>query len=67
MEYEKRIKELLDAVSTLLRSNNNLGERVSDLSGQLSQALDKIVILEAENARLSGELAIRKGCEIRKL
>ena len=30
MEYEKRIKELLDAVSTLLDSNNELGERLSE-------------------------------------
>lgn len=59
MEYEKCIKELLDAVSTLLKSNNSLVERVSDLSGQLPQALDKIVTLEEENARLSGVLAGR--------
>ena len=53
MEYEKRIKELLDAVSTLLESNNELG-------GRLSASLEKIEALEAENARLRGELAQRK-------
>ena len=41
MEYEKRIKELLDAVSTLLESNNELGGRLSAenarLRGELAQ------------------------------
>ena len=51
MEYEKRIKELLDAVSTLLDSNNELGERLSQ-SMEENQALkSRIAVLEGELSR----------------
>ena len=42
-QYQNQIKDLLQAVETLLNSNNAMGED-----------------LKAENAKLKGELAMRK-------
>lgn len=52
-QYQNQIKDLLQAVETLLKSNNAMGERVAQL--------EKIAEdLKAENAMLKGELAMRK-------
>ena len=52
-EYQKQIKDLLQAVETLLKSNKALGERVD----QLEKVAES---LKVENAKLEGELAMRK-------
>ena len=64
-QYQKQIKDLLQAVETLLKSNNAMGERVA----QLEKIAEDYEDLKAENAKLKGELAMRKrtqygkGCE----
>ena len=64
-QYQKQIKDLLQAVETLLKSNNAMGERVA----QLEKIAEDYEDLKAENAMLKGELAMRKrtqygkGCE----
>ena len=55
-EYQNRIKDLLNAVETLLKSNKALGERVSQLE-KMAEAYED---LKAQNAKLEGELAMRK-------
>lgn len=55
-EYQKQINDLLQAVETLLKSNNALGERVALLE-KVAEAYED---LKAENAKLKGELAMRK-------
>ena len=52
-EYQNQIKDLLQAVETLLKSNKALGERVD----QLEKVAES---LKVENAKLEGELAMRK-------
>ena len=54
-QYQNQIKDLLQAVETLLKSNNAMGERVAQL--EKVNRLDKI---KAENTKLKGELAMRK-------
>ena len=54
--YQNQIKVLLQAVETLLKSNNALGERVA----QLEKIVEDYEDLKAENAKLKGELAMRK-------
>ena len=55
-QYQNQIKDLLQAVETLLKSNNALGERVA----QLEKTVEDYEDLKAENAKLKGELAMRK-------
>ena len=55
-QYQKQIIDLLQAVETLLKSNNALGERVALLE-KVAEAYED---LKAENAKLKGELAMRK-------
>ena len=52
-DYQKRINDLLDAVSTLLDVNKAIGEK-------LDKATAAYEDLKAENAKLKGELAMRK-------
>ena len=49
MDYEKRIRELLEATSTLLESNRTLGEKVENL-------LDENAALHAKVDKLESEL-----------
>ena len=55
-KYQNQIKELLQAVETLLKSNTAMGERVA----QLEKIVEDYEDLKAENAKLKGELAMRK-------
>ena len=55
-EYQKQINDLLQAVETLLNSNKVMGERVAHLE-RVAEAYED---LKAENAKLKGELAMRK-------
>lgn len=55
-QYQNQIKDLLQAVETLLNSNNAMGERVA----QLEKIVEDYEDLKAENAKLKGELAMRK-------
>ena len=61
-QYQKQIKDLLQALETLLKSNNAMGERVAQLE-KLAEAYDD---LKAENEKLKGELAMRKRGQYRK-
>ncbi len=53
-QYQNQIKDLLQAVETLLKSNNAMGERVA----QLEKIVEDYEDLKAENAKLEGELAM---------
>ena len=55
-QYQNQIKDLLQAVETLLKSNKAMGERVT----QLEKIVEDYEDLKAENAKLKGELAMRK-------
>ena len=55
-EYQKQIKDLLQAVETLLNSNKAMGERVAQLE-KVAEAYDD---LKARYDKLEGELAMRK-------
>jgi hypothetical protein len=55
-DYINRINDLLQAVETLLKSNNAMGERVAQLE-KVSEAYED---LKARYDRLEGELAMRK-------
>ena len=55
-EYQKQIKDLLQAVETLLKSNNALGERVA----QLEKVAEAHEDLKSKYEKLEGELAMRK-------
>lgn len=55
-QYQNQIKDLLQAVETLLKSNNALGERVA----QLERVADAYENLKEKYAKLEGELAMRK-------
>ena len=55
-DYQDRINSLLDAVQTLLDANNAMGERMAQLE-KMAQGYEN---LKAENAKLKGELAMRK-------
>lgn len=54
-QYQNQLKDLLQAVETLLMSNNAMGKRVA----QLEEMVEDYEELKAENAKLKGELAIR--------
>lgn len=51
-QYQNQIKDLLQAVETLLKSNKAMGERVT----QLEKIVEDYEDLKAENAKLKGEL-----------
>ena len=55
-QYQNQITDLLQAVETLLKSNNAMCERVA----QLEKIVKDYDDLKAENAKLKGELAMRK-------
>ena len=61
-QYQKQVRDLLQAVETLLKSNNAMGERVT----QLEKIVEDYEDLKAENERLKGELAMRKRGQYRK-
>ena len=55
-DYQNQIKNLLQAVETLLKSNTAMGERMA----KLEKIAEEYDYLKAENAKLKGELAMRK-------
>ncbi len=55
-DYQKRIDDLLNAVTTLLNANNAMGEKLQKLE-KIADAYDE---LKAENEKLKGELTMRK-------
>ena len=55
-QYQDRIKDLLQAVKTLLKSNNALGERVA----QLEKVAGAYEDLKTRCEKLEGEFAMRK-------
>ena len=55
-QYQNQIKDLLQAVETLLKSNNAMGERVA----QLEKIVKDYDDLKAKYESLVGELAMRK-------
>ena len=55
-QYQDRIKDLLQAVETLLKSNNALGERVA----QLEKVAGAYEDLKTRCEKLEGELAMRR-------
>lgn len=61
-QYQNQIKDLLQAVETLLNSNNAMGERVA----QLEKIVEDYEDLKAENAKLKGVLAMRKRAQYGK-
>lgn len=60
MDYEKRIKDLLEAVSTLLEANNAMGEKIDSLTDELAATQAKNALLESQVVKLTGELAQHK-------
>ena len=60
MDYEKRIKDLLEAVSTLLEANNAMGEKIDSLTDELAAVQAKNELLESQVVKLTGELAQHK-------
>ena len=52
-QYQNQIKDLLQAVETLLKSNNAMGERLDKLTSAYED-------LQARYDKLTGELAMRK-------
>ena len=64
-QYQKQIKDLLQAVETLLKSNNAMGERVAQVA-QLEKIAEDYEDLKVENAKLKGELAMRKRAQYGK-
>ena len=61
-QYQNKIKDLLQAVETLLKSNKAMGERMTQLE-KVAEAYDD---LKAKYEKLEGELAMRKSGEYRK-
>ena len=55
-QYQNQIKDLLQAVETLLKSNKAMGEKVTQLE-KVAEAYDD---LKAKYEKLEGELAMRK-------
>jgi len=58
-QYQNQIKDLLQAVETLLKSNKAMGEKLD----KVSAAYDD---LKAKYEKLEGELAMRKRGQYRK-
>ena len=61
-QYQNQIKDLLQAVETLLKSNKAMGERVTQLE-KVAEAYDD---LKAKYEKLEGELAMRKRAQYGK-
>lgn len=59
-EYQDKIRELLQAVTTLLDQNKAMGERLEKADATISKANDEIEYLKSELARLKGENAMRR-------
>ena len=55
-DYQKRINDLLNAITTLLDANNAMGEKLQ----KLEKIADAYEDLKTENEKLKGELAMRK-------
>ena len=55
-DYQKRIDDLLNAVTTLLDANNAMGEKLQ----KLEKIADAYEDLKAKHAKVEGELAMRK-------
>jgi hypothetical protein len=55
-QYQNQIKDLIQAVETLLKSNRSMGERVAQLE-KVAEAYDD---LKTRYDKLEGELAMRK-------
>lgn len=61
MDYEKRIKDLLEAVSALLEANKAMGEKI-DAEGARNKALeDEVAALQTKNSLLESQLVKLKG------
>ncbi len=56
-DYQNQIKNLLQAVETLLDANNAMGERLEERLDKLTSAYED---LKTEYDRSAGELAMRK-------
>ena len=54
--YQKRIDDLLNAVSSLLDANNAMGEKIQ----KLEKIADEYEDLKVRYDKLEGELAMRK-------
>ena len=61
-QYQNQIKDLLQALETVLKSNKAMGERVTQLE-KVAEAYDD---LKAKYEKLEGELAMRKRGQYRK-
>ena len=59
-EYQDKIRELLQTVTTLLDQNKAMGERLEKAATTISKANDEIESLKTELARLKGENAMRR-------
>lgn len=55
-DYQRRINDLLNAVSSLLDANNAMGKKIQDLE----KIADAYEDLKAKYEKLEGELAMRK-------
>lgn len=55
MDYEKRIKELVQAVSTLLDSNTKLGEKVDAQMKEIQALRDERAALHTKIDKLEGQ------------
>lgn len=61
-QHKNQVKDILQAVETLLKSNNTMGERVA----QLEKIVEDYEDLKTENAELKGELAMHKRAQYGK-
>lgn len=61
MDYEKRIKELIQVASTLLDSNRKLGEKVDAQMKEAQILRDKKSALNSKIEKLEGQLEDLKG------
>mgnify|MGYP001225407283 CR=1 FL=1 len=57
MDYEKRIKELIQVASTLLDSNTKLGEKVDEQMKEIQSLRDENSGLHTKIEKLEGQLA----------
>ncbi len=60
MDYEKRIKDLLEAVSALLETNKAMGEKIDSLTDELTATQAKNKLLESQLAKFTDELSQHK-------
>ena len=61
-QYQNQIKDLLQAVETLLKSNNEMGEKLQ----KLEKIADAYEALKVRYDKLDGELAMRKRTQLGK-